>query len=122
MVGLHSLKTQYGLFGNSVMGILKWVKGLLPKVNTLPNSYPVMKNSLKGLGMKYKSIHACVYDCILYRKVKQVFYSEYINNEPWSIVQHAPRRLNSSVDDLAAPTEYQSIFYDNPNLKQFFNL
>jgi hypothetical protein len=57
-----------------------------------------------------------------FQKVNQVFYSEYINNEPWSIVQHAPRRLNSSVDDLAAPTEYQSIFYDNPNLKQFFNL
>ena len=55
-------------------------------------------------------------------KVNQVFYSEYINNDPWSIVKHVTKRLNSSVDDLAAPTEYQSIFDDNLNLKQFFNL
>ena len=83
MVGLNSLKTQYGLSGNSVTRILNWVKGLLPKENTLPNSYPVMKNSLKGLGMNYKSIHACVYVCILYRK-------EYVNLD-WYPLCDEPR-------------------------------
>lgn len=57
-----------------------------------------------------------------FQKVKQVFYSEYINNETWSIVIHAPKRLNTTVDDLAAPIEYQSILDDNPNLKQFLYL
>ena len=30
-----------------------------------------------------------------FQKVKQVFYSEYMNNEPWSIILHAPKRLNN---------------------------
>lgn len=68
MVGLHNLKARFGLSGISVSEILVWVKDLLPKENTLPDKYPNMKNTLKGLGMKYKSIHACKYDCILYRK------------------------------------------------------
>ena len=66
MIGLHNLKSQFGLSGNSVIGILKWVKEILQKENMLPDNYPTMKKSLKGLGLKYKSIHACKYDCILY--------------------------------------------------------
>lgn len=49
-----------------------------------------------------------------------MFYLEYINNEQWSIILYEPKHLKSSVDDLAAPIEYQSIFYNNPNLKYFF--
>ena len=67
MIGVHNLKSQFGLSGNSVTGILKWVKEILPKENMLPDNYPTMKKSLKGLGLKYKSIHACKYNCILYR-------------------------------------------------------
>ena len=67
MIGFHNLKSHFGLSGNSVIGILKWVKEIIPKDNKLPENYPTMKKSLKGLGLKYKSIHACKYDCILYR-------------------------------------------------------
>lgn len=68
MIGLHNIKSRFGLSGTSVSAILKWAKDLLPEENLLPDHYPHMKRCLKGLGMKYKSIHACPFDCILYRK------------------------------------------------------
>ena len=46
--------------------ILLWAKDLLAKENTLLDNYQSIKRSLKGLGMKYKSIHACKHDCIVY--------------------------------------------------------
>lgn len=67
MVGLHNIKSQFGLSGNCVTKILLWAKDFLPKDETLPDKYTDMKKTLKGLGMKYKSIHACPLDCILYR-------------------------------------------------------
>lgn len=62
------VKNRFSLSRSSASEILVWVKDLLPKDNTLPENYSDMKNSLKGLGMKYKFIHACKYECILYRK------------------------------------------------------
>ena len=117
MVGLHSLKTQYGLSGNSVTGILKWVKGLLPKVNTLPNSYPVMKNSLKGLGMKYKSIHACVYDCILYRKEYENLDRCPVCDEPRYVQSTSKEGTSSKV-----PQKVLKYFPVGPRLKRFFTV
>ena len=41
-----------------------------------------MKSSLKGLGMKYKSIHAYKFDCILYRKEHKHRLKCPVYNEP----------------------------------------
>ena len=53
--------------------------------------------------------------------LKQVFYSKYINNEQWSVVLNSPRRLTTSIDDLEAPTMFQSALDDNPNLRLFLD-
>ena len=39
-----------------------------PEENTLPNRNYEAKKILCPMGMKYKKIHACPNDCILYRK------------------------------------------------------
>ena len=87
------------------------------KVDPVTNLMMVDLSKLKSNDHVSNETFVCAF-----QKVNQVFYSEYINNKPWPIVQHAPKRLNSSVDELASPTEYQYIFYDNSNFKQFFNL
>ena len=39
----------------------------------------------------------------------------------WSVVLHSPQRLTTSVDDIEAPIEIQSILDDNPELKKLLN-
>jgi len=71
IIGLYNLKSQFGLSENSVTEILKWVKDILPKENTLPDNYRTVKKCLKGLDLKYKYIHACKYDCMLYSNERE---------------------------------------------------
>lgn len=52
------------------------------------------------------------------QKIKQVFYSKYLNNDPWSVVLHSPQRLTTEVDKIEAPVEFQSILNDNPKLRE----
>jgi hypothetical protein len=68
IVELHNVKKRFGWSGNSVTFLLSILKRWLPKENTLPETYPVMKQMLKDLGMKAESIHACENNCILYWK------------------------------------------------------
>lgn len=56
-----------------------------------------------------------------FQKLKQVFYSKIPNNDPWSVVLYSPKRLTTSIDDIEAPIEYQSILDDNPELKKFLD-
>lgn len=56
-----------------------------------------------------------------FQNIKQVFYSKYINNGHWSVVLHSPKRLTTQVDALQAPTEFQSVLDDNPNLCAFLD-
>ena len=56
-----------------------------------------------------------------FQNLKQVFYSKYINNEQWSVVLNSPRRLTTSIDNLEAPTKFQSTLDDNPNLRLFLD-
>ncbi|KAF9621027.1 hypothetical protein IFM89_015849 [Coptis chinensis] len=59
VVELHDLKKQYGWSGNSVSALLSMLRTWLPKENTLPEKWPVMKKMLTDLGMKAKRINAC---------------------------------------------------------------
>lgn len=56
-----------------------------------------------------------------FQNLKQMFYSKYINNEKWSVVFNSPRCLTTSIDDLVAPTKFQSTIDDNLNLRLFFD-
>jgi hypothetical protein len=56
-----------------------------------------------------------------FQKVKQVFYSKYINIGQWSVVLNSPKRLTTNADALEAPTEFQSVLDDNPNLCAFLD-
>ena len=120
MVGLHNLKSRFGLSGNSVSEILAWVKDLLLKENTLPDNYPDMKNSLKGLGIKYKSIHACKYDCILYRK-------EHEHKQHCPVCQ-VPRYTSKKVENgkpgkfTKIPQKVLKYFPLSPRLKRLYTV
>ncbi|KAL3838469.1 hypothetical protein ACJIZ3_023060 [Penstemon smallii] len=48
--------------------LLEVLRKALPSGKTLPQSYYEAKKIIKNLGLHYKKIHACVNDCILYRK------------------------------------------------------
>ena len=56
-----------------------------------------------------------------FQKLKQVYYTKSPNNAQWSVVLYSPKRLTTTVDDLAAPIEFQSILDDNPELKKFLD-
>lgn len=71
VVELHNLKKQFGWSGNSVTALLSMLRRWLPKGNTLPVKYPVMKQMLKDLGMKANCIHACENNCMLYWKLDE---------------------------------------------------
>lgn len=54
---------------------------------------------------------------ILASEASQVFYSKDLRNPNWWVVIHSPRRLTCEVDDLDAPTVFQSILEDQPSLE-----
>lgn len=56
-----------------------------------------------------------------FQNLKQVFYAKSPKDGPWSVVLYTPKRLTTSVDDLEAPTQYQSALDDNPELKKFLD-
>jgi hypothetical protein len=120
MVGLQNLKSRFGLSGNSVTEILLWAKDLLPKDNMLPDNYSSMKNSLKGLGMKYKSIHACKYDCILYRKEHETKEKCPICNEPRYILKKGPNEKLRKFSRI--PQKVLKYFPLGPRLKRLYSI
>ncbi|KAG8382882.1 hypothetical protein BUALT_Bualt05G0125500 [Buddleja alternifolia] len=48
--------------------LLQVLKKALPNGETLPSSYYEVKTMIKDLGLHCEKIHACVNDCVLYRK------------------------------------------------------
>ncbi|KAF9589464.1 hypothetical protein IFM89_024027 [Coptis chinensis] len=68
LVELHNVKKEFGWSGTGMTVLLSLLRQWLPKGNTLPKKYPVMKEMLKDLGMKATCIHACENNCILYWK------------------------------------------------------
>ncbi|XP_056847411.1 uncharacterized protein LOC108830966 [Raphanus sativus] len=52
---------------SAIMGLYRF-KDMLPENNVLPKSMDAIKKFLKIFGFGYDNIHACMNDCILYRK------------------------------------------------------
>ena len=64
---LMNLKASCGWTDNSFTLLLQLLGDMLPENNVLPNRMYEAKKILSTMGMKYKKIHACPNDCILYR-------------------------------------------------------
>ncbi|KAJ9567557.1 hypothetical protein OSB04_003523 [Centaurea solstitialis] len=63
-----SLKEETGISIKAFDKYLGFQKSLLPTPNKLPKSYAEAKKILKGVGMGYEVIHACLNGCFLYYK------------------------------------------------------
>ncbi|KAI5350695.1 hypothetical protein L3X38_003586 [Prunus dulcis] len=48
--------------------MLEIKRRMCPKPNYLPESYNACKKMLRGLGLGYENIHACINDCVLFYK------------------------------------------------------
>ena len=60
-------KASNGLFDKGFEELLKLIKSLLPKGNTLPETTYEARKVVCPLELKAQKIHACFNDCILYR-------------------------------------------------------
>jgi len=65
---LMNLTMTNGWTDKSFTKVFVLLNEMLPKGNTLPTRNYDAKKILCPMGMKYKRIHACANDCILYRK------------------------------------------------------
>lgn len=63
-----SLKEETGISIKAFDKHLGFQKSLMPTPNKLPKSYAEAKKILKGVGMGYELIHACLNGCFLYYK------------------------------------------------------
>ncbi|XP_050115699.1 uncharacterized protein LOC126593651 [Malus sylvestris] len=58
------------------------IKRMLPKENCLPEDHKSAQKVLKGLGLGYEKIHACVNNCILFYKENKALDKCPVCNEP----------------------------------------
>ena len=65
---LYNLKVENEWSHKSFMVLLSLLKDMLLKDNELPNYIYDAKKILCSIGLNYERIHACLNDCILYRK------------------------------------------------------
>ena len=61
-------KAENGTTDKGFQKLLKIVKKMLPRENVLPSSTYEAKKVVCPLGLEVQKIHACINDCILYRK------------------------------------------------------
>jgi hypothetical protein len=62
------MKAKHGWTDTSVDDILEYVKDLLPAGNTCPGSLAEAKRITCPLDLPHEKYHACINDCIMYRK------------------------------------------------------
>lgn len=68
LVELLHLKALYKVSNKFADELLRMLSKVLPPGNTVPKSYYEAKKFIGGLGLDYQKMHACVNDCILFRK------------------------------------------------------
>ena len=85
-VALFKHKVIHGLSDNSFNELLQLIRHMLPLDNLLPDSFYAIKNLLKKFDLKYQKIHACVNDCVLFRKeLEDVKTCPVCNSSRWKI-------------------------------------
>ncbi|XP_028091387.1 uncharacterized protein LOC114291726 [Camellia sinensis] len=68
LVKLYNFKTTNSLYHTGFSDLLTLLGDMLPLNNEIPSSMYEIGKTFAALGMGYEKIHACPYDCILYRK------------------------------------------------------
>ncbi|XP_028080882.1 uncharacterized protein LOC114282405 [Camellia sinensis] len=68
LVKLYNFKTTNSLSHTGFSDLLTLLSDMLPLNNEIPSSMYEAGKTFAALGMGYGKIHACPYDCILYRK------------------------------------------------------
>jgi len=65
---LFNVKAKNGWTDKSFTKLLELLSDIFPEGNTMPTCNYDSKKILCSMGMKYKKIHACPNDCVLYKK------------------------------------------------------
>ncbi|CAL2254665.1 unnamed protein product [Prunus armeniaca] len=93
--------------------MLGMMKKMCPKLNNVLESFYVCKKMLKGLGLGYKNIDACVYDCAL-------FYQEHEKKDK-CLVCNEPRYKDNDYEQIKkVPRKVMRYFPLKPRLQRLF--
>lgn len=68
IVRLYQIKCLFGLSNRACEAVLQLFTQALPKGHCIPNSLEKVQKVIRDLGLDYQKIHACINDCVLFRK------------------------------------------------------
>ncbi|WVZ58442.1 hypothetical protein U9M48_008718 [Paspalum notatum var. saurae] len=68
IVRLFQLKCMYGFSNSGIGAVLDLFSAVLPEGHCVPDTLDKVRKVVRDLGLDYQKIHACVNDCVLYRK------------------------------------------------------
>jgi hypothetical protein len=68
IVRLFQIKCMYGLSNSALEAIIQLFSLVLPEGHCIPNTLDKVQKVVRDLGLDYQKIHACVNDCVLFRK------------------------------------------------------
>ena len=68
IVRLFQIKCMYGLSNSALEAIIGLFSLLLPEGHCVPDTLEKAQKVVRDLGLDYEKIHACINDCVLFRK------------------------------------------------------
>jgi hypothetical protein len=68
IVRLFQIKCMFGLSNSALEAILHLFLLLLPEGHCIPDTLDKVRKVVHDLGLEYEKVHACVNDCVLFRK------------------------------------------------------
>ena len=109
---LYNLKAQNGWSDNGFSQLPLLLGEVFPKNNNILTSMYGVKKTLRSLGMDYQKIHACLNNCILYRKeFENASSCPVCNCSRWKVIRPLQKRKRGSI-----PTK---VLYYIPPISRF---
>ena len=68
IVRLFQIRCMFGLSSSALASVLQLFYLVLPEGHCVPDTLEKVKKVVHDLGLDYQKIHACVNDCVLFRK------------------------------------------------------
>ena len=68
IVRLFQIKCMFGLSNSALEAVLQLFSLVLPEGHCVPDSLDKVQRVVRDLGLDYEKIHACINDCVLFRK------------------------------------------------------
>ena len=68
IVRLFQIKCMFGLSNSALEAIIHLFSLLLPKGHCVPDTLEKVQKVVRDLGLDYQKMHACINDCVLFRK------------------------------------------------------